>query len=309
MLPTVEPLGEGLDHSAYLLNGELVVRFRRSPAEADQVAAEGRLLAFVSGISPVPVPRPVFVDAGCMAYPRLPGVPLISAGAAPASVGSRLGELLAVLHAVRPEQVAGFAEVDDTPPAEWLAEAVELWPSVAEHVPAAYRPAVETFLAAQPPAAAVTLVFSHQDLGIEHVLADPVTGAVTGVIDWSDAAVGDPARDFGLILRDLGPAALTAALHSTTRPRRGGEVSPRGGDVPPRGGGVLSRADDVPSRGGEVPSRGGDVPSAGGDAGLVRRAEFYARCGLIADLAYGVASGRAEYTTKSLTGLAWIFTH
>ena len=174
-------------------------------------------------------------------------------------MAARLGQLLAVLHAVPPERVADFAEVDDTPPAEWLAEAAQLWPAVSRHVPAAYHPAVETFLAAPPPAPASTLVFSHQDLGIEHVLVGPDPGTVTGVIDWSDAAIGDPARDFGLILRDLGPAALTAAL------RRG-------------------------------------------DPDLVRRAEFYARCGLIADLAHGTDTGRTEYVDKSLTGLTWLFT-
>jgi aminoglycoside phosphotransferase (APT) family kinase protein len=55
-------------------------------------------------------------------------------------------------------------------------------------------------------------VFCHNDLGIEHVLVAPDSGAITGVIDWSDAALTDPARDFGLVHRDLGPAALAAAL-------------------------------------------------------------------------------------------------
>ena len=56
------------------------------------------------------------------------------------------------------------------------------------------------------------LVFSHNDLCIEHVLVAPGTDKPTGIIDWSDAALCDPARDFGLILRDLGPAAFDAAL-------------------------------------------------------------------------------------------------
>jgi len=51
-------------------------------------------------------------------------------------------------------------------------------------------------------------VFSHNDLGIEHVLGTPATAAVTGVIDWGDAALIDPACDFGLLYRDLGAAAL-----------------------------------------------------------------------------------------------------
>jgi aminoglycoside phosphotransferase (APT) family kinase protein len=52
------------------------------------------------------------------------------------------------------------------------------------------------------------------------VLVDPATGAVTGVIDWSDAGLTDPAHDFGLILRDLGPTALAGAVRAY-----GGEVS------------------------------------------------------------------------------------
>jgi aminoglycoside phosphotransferase (APT) family kinase protein len=60
-------------------------------------------------------------------------------------------------------------------------------------------------------------VFSHNDLGIEHVLVDPHSGQVTGVIDWSDAALCDRASDFGLVLRDLGAGALHAALARYTR--------------------------------------------------------------------------------------------
>ena len=39
-------------------------------------------------------------------------------------------------------------------------------------------------------------------------------GEVTGIIDWSDAAICDRAHDFGLLLRDLGPGALDATLAS-----------------------------------------------------------------------------------------------
>ncbi|UMG94862.1 phosphotransferase [Nocardioides sp. TF02-7] len=52
----------------------------------------------------------------------------------------------------------------------------------------------------------------HGDLGAEHVFVDPRTGEVTGVIDWSDAAVTDPALDLGLVLRDLGARARDRVL-------------------------------------------------------------------------------------------------
>jgi aminoglycoside phosphotransferase (APT) family kinase protein len=41
---------------------------------------------------------------------------------------------------------------------------------------------------------------------------DAGTRAVTGIIDWTDAAVADPARDLALIYRDLGPEAFELAL-------------------------------------------------------------------------------------------------
>jgi aminoglycoside phosphotransferase (APT) family kinase protein len=79
-------------------------------------------------------------------------------------------------------------------------------------VPAGRRRAVEAVLAAVPPPRGADLVFSHDDLDVEHVLVDAATGAVTGVIDWSDAALTGPAVDVGLVLRDLGDVACDTVL-------------------------------------------------------------------------------------------------
>ena len=40
------------------------------------------------------------------------------------------------------------------------------------------------------------LSFIHNDLSPEHFLVDPEAGTITGVIDWEDAAIGDPVSDF-----------------------------------------------------------------------------------------------------------------
>jgi hypothetical protein len=42
-------------------------------------------------------------------------------------------------------------------------------------------------------------------------------------------------------------------------------------------------------------------------AALRERAAFYARCGLLEDLAYGDRTGISAYTDKSLTALHWLF--
>jgi aminoglycoside phosphotransferase (APT) family kinase protein len=205
---TVTPLGAGLDHTAWEVDGTLVVRC----GDSDPVA-ESRLLTSVAAVSPVPVPRPIFADAerGCLAYPKLDGTPLLHApppADGGAAVARTLSALIAALQAATP-LLAPLVEDDRTPPAEWLAEARTLWPSVRPLVPPSFHPAVAAFLAGPPPADAPVRVFAHNDLGIEHVLVS-ASGAVTGVIDWSDAAVADPARDVALLYRDLGPAALLA---------------------------------------------------------------------------------------------------
>jgi aminoglycoside phosphotransferase (APT) family kinase protein len=98
-------------------------------------------------------------------------------------------------------------------------EARAVHPRLEDAIPSTHRGPVRTFLEAPPPPSAPRghLVFCHDDLGAEHVLVD-ADGTVTGVIDWSDAVVGDPAGDLGRILRDLGPAALDAALAALDPP-------------------------------------------------------------------------------------------
>ena len=48
-------------------------------------------------------------------------------------------------------------------------------------------------------------MFIHGDLGAEHVFVDD--GRITGVIDWGDAAIGDPDLDLGRLMRDFGSIA------------------------------------------------------------------------------------------------------
>ncbi|MFB6706281.1 phosphotransferase family protein [Streptomyces sp. NPDC056333] len=269
---SVVQLGEGLDNLVYEVNGELVVRFGKEPDLARRAALlnhEACVLAAVADVSPLPVPQSAFTVAeqGCLAYFKLPGVPLVDVprhqrSAHGTSIGATLGELLTALHAVAIDRTA--VETDHRPVAEWRHEATENYVTVAGQVPAAQRRSVEAFLDAAPPHDGCTPTFSHNDLGIEHVLVDPVAWTVTGIIDWSDAAVVDPAGDFGLLHRDLGPAATRAAI-STYR----------------------TDANDV--------------------AALSERAVFYARCSVFEDLAYGIETGQAKYVDKSLAAMEWLF--
>ncbi|WP_433506079.1 phosphotransferase family protein [Pseudonocardia halophobica] len=266
----VTPLGSGLDHDAYDVDGTLVVRYRREPdqaATAGAVRREAALLRRVAEACPVPVPpvRLVLPEEGCLVLGRLAGTPLLDrseaerAAVAP-GVGATLGAVLTALHALPRDRLGAEVAVDDVAPEEWHDEAAETYPTVRSEIPPDFRPGVERFLSGPPAPVAPRLAFTHNDLGVEHVLVDG--GRVTGIIDWSDAAIADPAVDLGRILRDLGPAALDSALTAY----------------------------------------GAD----GGDA-LRARALFYARCTLLEDLAHGLHPGHERYATKSLEALRWLF--
>ena len=79
-------------------------------------------------------------------------------------------------------------------------------------LPAAYPHQVEGFLGCILPEESRALAFCHNDLGAGHVLVDAGASAVTGIIDWSDAAISDPARDLAPIYRDLGPEVFELTL-------------------------------------------------------------------------------------------------
>ena len=222
----VEPFARGGASRTYRIVGtdELVTTPQGWPAGAEPREEVERRVALLRGVGArvrVPVPAVVraLPEAGLVVVGRLPGRPLLDLAPARRTAlapvaGAALGGLLAELHTWPPQQYDGLAGVDDTPPAAWHREAAGHAEAIAPHLDEQQRDDVDRFLEQPLPVRATVLAFSHLDLGAEHVLvADDDTGTrLTGVIDWDDAAVGDPAHDLALVLRDLGSAGLAAAL-------------------------------------------------------------------------------------------------
>jgi aminoglycoside phosphotransferase (APT) family kinase protein len=268
-----ERVGAGQDHVVWRVGG-LLVRVPRAAPVPGAVAREAQVLRFAARHSPIPVPQVAFVDevTGALAYPMLPGVPLMDLlvreeDAAPEPLGQRLGLFLRALHTrsarLWAERAGVPVDVQDT--GTWLADARECWVPAAAVIPRAAAFGVERFLQAPPPDTPPEdeLVLSHNDLGAEHVLVDPSGGDIAGVIDFGDAAIVDPAYDLGLIARDLGPDALSAALGAYGRRHAMRE--------------------------------------------LTARVWFYARCSALEDLAYGVGTRREAYVLKTVRALPWLF--
>ncbi|WP_428965261.1 phosphotransferase family protein [Micromonospora fluostatini] len=204
---SLTPLGAGTDHDAYDLDGVFVVR-RRRPVEDDDgpaaVEREVRVLEAVARVSPIPVPTVVAAapEQGLLVLRRLPGTSLL---AEPCPDPDRLVEQVAGFLAAVYALPADLVEPDDHPLSGYLAEAAEAVARIAPVLDAGQRALVEEFLATTPPPEPTIRLFCHADLGAEHLLAEPTRTRLTGVLDWSDAAGTDPARDLGRLYRDLGP--------------------------------------------------------------------------------------------------------
>jgi aminoglycoside phosphotransferase (APT) family kinase protein len=64
----------------------------------------------------------------------------------------------------------------------------------------------------EPPAYGGPLRATHNDLHAEHLLLDPETLRPTGLIDWSDVKLGDPAVDFAGLWEWRGERFVRLAL-------------------------------------------------------------------------------------------------
>ncbi|MEV4017193.1 aminoglycoside phosphotransferase family protein [Nonomuraea angiospora] len=204
---SIDRLGQGLDNTVYEVNNELLVR-RNKATTPEENRQEVARLAAVRELSPLPVPEVVFADdeSGVIAYSKLPGEPLNRHPVDdPRLLARPLAEFLSALHGASPDRMRDLAPLDAYPALTLLQDAELDYRDVETHVPEEHRHLVERFLQEPPPDEPSELRFCHNDLGAEHLLVDVAAGTITGVIDWTDAAITDPAHDFALIYRDLGP--------------------------------------------------------------------------------------------------------
>ena len=214
----VAALGEGWDNVVWAVGDDLVLRVVKDPDPTVKRATVERdvaLLAFAAKHSTLPPPRVVAADAeaGALLTTRVPGVAAVETERLDTgALAEDLAEFLSALHGVAPSEAAAVVRPDPDPAEAWLAEVGAVYAEVAGDVDADLRAPVEEFLAAAPPPPARDLVFCHNDVRDDHVMVDPGTGAVTGIIDWGDAVLGDPALDLATVLTDFGPAVLEKVL-------------------------------------------------------------------------------------------------
>ena len=215
----LRPLGEGWDHTVWLADGRWAFRFPRRAVILPGFGRANALLGQLAPLLPLAVPAPELLGEPDAGYPwPFTGAPLIPGdepGRAGLTDGDRaalavpLAEFLRALHDVDPGLGAGLLELDGNRRADmdvrvpWTRERLEelaargLW-----HAPAA---AGELLAAAQDLPASSARAIAHGDLHGRHLLID--RGRPSGVIDWDDICLADPAIDLMPYWGLLPPAA------------------------------------------------------------------------------------------------------
>jgi len=219
----VEPFSVGWDNTAFLVDGRVVFRFPRRSLAGGLIEVEARVLPAIAGALPLAIPVPRWLGRPDHGYPwpfagyeRLAGRTAGDAGldasqrlaAAPA-----LGRFLRALHGVDP---AGLRPPGDTIQRADLGRRLPRLIGRIDELASRglvrdARPLhrlVERAPKRPPPAGAR---LCHGDLYARHLLVDG-RGRLTGVIDWGDVHLGNPAVDLAIGHGFLPPPARAAFL-------------------------------------------------------------------------------------------------
>ncbi len=212
-------LAEGWDSLVCLANDRFIFRFPKRAEVAERLALETRLLPELASLLPLPIPQFTFISRPkskrfpylFVGYERLPGITQADWPEEMAGEDwwkAALGEFLTALHAFPLDRAArlgaGFMNFTGTtgPHASWRESVEDFYSQVRRKVapllPGERQDAVaayfedfldtDRFFDFKP-------VLLHADLAEDHVLLDPVRRRVTGIIDFGDACLGDPAYD------------------------------------------------------------------------------------------------------------------
>ncbi len=228
---------DGYDSVVLIVNDECVFRFPRRAAVATQLAREHRLLPELAKTLPIPIPSFEFIwdnpqpyGHPFVGYRKLAGEPMDIAQLTTAQQVQAAGQLAAFLTALHRFPVARAKELmgEAHSAASWHQSLYQLYADTQQKVIPLLLPDLqqqtialwEGFLG-NDANWQFTPRLIHADLGPDHILYDAARAKISGIIDWGDSEVGDPAMDFSGLLYDYGPSFTATVLDAY-----GGELGP-----------------------------------------------------------------------------------
>lgn len=207
---------DGMVNDVVVVNQELVCRFAREDWGKEILAREIKILKIVKRYVDIPIPKLEHIEEGFITYRYIKGEPLSRnsllklSNKAQERVIGQFSKFLQQLHSVPIDILNEFGvSASDTERSleDWLQlyEQVQkslfsyLWKHQQTWVHELFAPVVSGELNLN-----YTPVLINGDLATYHILFDPISESITGVIDFGTAGIGDPACDIAVLISNYG---------------------------------------------------------------------------------------------------------
>ena len=224
-IASVSPLGEGCANWCFETPDGLVFRFPKTLEIAAELEAITPIILELGDhltlLTPSYELQGDWRGLPFVGYPKIPGDPLVAATlerhSHPQALCAQIGSFLTELHSFPLARLREeFPNATENP---WLTAAIEftsrcredVLPSLPSKLSNRIQEEFDQFLAALE-ANPLKAVLIHGDLEPAHILLDDTTDKISGIIDFDDGGIGDPAWDMRLLLRYYGAARLKEIL-------------------------------------------------------------------------------------------------
>lgn len=228
----IQVFDDGWDYVVIVVNSELAFRFPRREDYAKTLPIEVNFLELFVDKSPVRVPKMTnqkdeTTGISYVSYRFIPGVQFTKSISSTFSkdellaVAKQLGTFLAVIHSFPVEEAKqlGIQQIDSFD--SWQKRLTKIKKEVFPHIDENEQKWIivlfENFLEtiAKTP---IKSVLTHSDIMPEHIIVDPKTHTLSGIIDFGDILIADPAHDFTFLAR-YGQDFLNESYKSYALPR------------------------------------------------------------------------------------------
>ncbi|SFB08244.1 MULTISPECIES: phosphotransferase [unclassified Bacillus (in: firmicutes)] len=207
---TIKLIGKGFDNTVFKVNNQYVFRFPRREVGHELLEIENMLLPAIVATASMAIPKPIFFGHPSENYPwSFTGYRLVE-GITPSTVNhddrlksvERLAEFLKVLHSIPINLAEGLGVPYDTLERlsikkrkeqlkNYVQKAVGNQLIAQVELLTKYVDSLEQIETAGP------LVLVHGDLHIRNLLLNS-QNEVSGIIDWGDTHIGNPAVDLSI---------------------------------------------------------------------------------------------------------------
>lgn len=228
----IKLFSDGWDHDVLLVNGETAFRFPRRKDCADKLPVEVDLLNAFYPYSPVTIPQLDLHSDSELEFPFVTyrfikgkrfsrEVASLFSDREKITIAAQLGDFLSKLHTFPLNKLKSKKIDKDFIVDEWSARLIgirkDIFPLITDTEKEWTEKLILNFLNTVRKSE-IRFCVIHADIAPEHIIINPKTHQLAGVIDFGDVEIGDPAYDFGFLGR-YGQEFLNTVYNTYQLPR------------------------------------------------------------------------------------------